>query len=78
MKNTKKHTGQGRKKGSFSFVSMPLVELANKFPKLEISVPVSSKWAKNQGFDLKSAPAAEIIGKPEAVEVVVTDLNANV
>lgn len=50
--------GSGRTKGSFSFVKIPLSEIANKFKDNGTPIVVSRKWAESVGFSGLTAQAA--------------------
>jgi hypothetical protein len=50
--------GSGRTKGSFSFVKIPLSQIADKFKDVQTPVVVSRKWAESVGFTGLTAQAA--------------------
>jgi hypothetical protein len=64
MSNTTKkitRKGSGRTKGSFSFVKIPLADLAAKFADNTTPVLVSRKWAESVGFQgLTSNPVGAL------------------
>lgn len=72
--------GSGRTKGSFSFVRVPLADLASKFADTSTPVLVSRKWAEAVGFvGLTATTAAAsynlIEGKTPATAVAATVTN---
>jgi hypothetical protein len=61
-----KRPGSGRTKGSFSFVTVTLAELNEKFKDPTQKIVIGRKWAQQCSFDVKfTTPAGNILGKIE-------------
>lgn len=58
--------GSGRRPGSFSFVKIPIADIAAKFADHSTPVPVSRLWAQQVGFQgLESVEAKTMFGQIE-------------